>query len=67
MTTKLKVLFFRSGLHQYELAFRLGCTETRVSRMARGRIEPTDEECQLLAGILGVTPKEVASSVREPA
>lgn len=67
MTTKLKLLLFRSGFHQYEVARRLGCTETRVSRLARGRVSPTQEECELLAGILGVSPEEVASAVGEPA
>lgn len=51
-SVELKVAIVRSGLHQYDLAARVGISETRLSRIVRGRLDPTADERQRLAAVL---------------
>jgi transcriptional regulator with XRE-family HTH domain len=54
---KLKVLIYSNGFNQWDIARRLGWTESRLSRFITGRQVPSDEELMALSGILGV-PKQ---------
>jgi transcriptional regulator with XRE-family HTH domain len=49
VNTTLKMLIFTSGKSQYELAQKLGMSETRMSRISSGRIAPTLYEAAAIA------------------
>lgn len=55
MRVNLKAALLRCRIRQYEAANKLGITDTRLSRIVCGRLEPTDEE-----------KRKLASLVREP-
>ena len=40
---EIKVRRIRAGLHQYELAARLGINQTRLSEIECGRVQPSPE------------------------
>ncbi|MBL7209320.1 MAG: helix-turn-helix transcriptional regulator [Dehalococcoidia bacterium] len=40
---ELRILRIRSGLRQYELAARVGVTQTKLSQIECGRIEPSTD------------------------
>jgi transcriptional regulator with XRE-family HTH domain len=54
---KLKVL--ELGIPQYELARELGLSETRLSRIIRGRLDPTADEREKIARCLHTSVKEL--------
>ena len=66
MLTKVKAALQEKRLHQYELARQVGITETRLSRIVRGRIEATIEEKRKLAQLLEL-PMDVLFSGLAPA
>jgi transcriptional regulator with XRE-family HTH domain len=51
---KLKALIYSKGLTQWDIARRLGWTESRLSRFITGRQIPSNDELIALSGILGV-------------
>jgi hypothetical protein len=59
MNTKLKLLLLELSTPQYEVARRLGLSETRFSRIVRGRVLATGEERQLIAAHLGRSEHDV--------
>ncbi len=59
MKTTLKLTLLERGEHQYEIAARVGVSETRMSRIVRGRLEPTEAERKALARALGVAESEL--------
>lgn len=54
--TALKYYILGSRIPQYELAQRVGITETRLSRLATGRATPNSTERTSLARALNVDP-----------
>jgi transcriptional regulator with XRE-family HTH domain len=66
MATQLRRLLIEKSERQYELAQRAGFTETRLSRIACGRAEPTKDECARLANALGVTEAEIFAPSQRP-
>ncbi len=63
MVVPLKLALLRRGELQYEFASRLGIGETRLSRIVRGRVDPTPEERKGIAKALGMTEAELFPSV----
>lgn len=59
MIIGLKMAILRSGRSQWEIARDIGISETRLSRILRGRVEVRDEEREALARILGATMGEL--------
>jgi transcriptional regulator with XRE-family HTH domain len=51
---KLKALIYSKGLNQWDIAKRLGWTESRLSRFITGRQIPSDGEVIALSKVLGV-------------
>jgi len=60
---RLKLALFSLGQTQYQLAARTGMSETRLSRIVRGRVEPTAEEKKRLAEAVGVSVTELFEEV----
>ena len=58
MNKKLKLVLLELNIPQYELAQQLGISETRLSRIVRGRLLPTEAECERIAA-------QVAHPVRD--
>ncbi len=54
MNENLKITLLRTGLPQYALAQSLGWSESRLSRIVSGRIQPTAQERDSIAEQLGV-------------
>ena len=50
----LKQYIFRSGKQQWKVGVEAGISETRLSAIVRGRIQPTEEEKTALSLALGV-------------
>jgi hypothetical protein len=53
MNTALKVALLESGRPAYAIAAAAGISETRLSRLVRGRVRPTPAEGKVLARELG--------------
>ena len=49
---ELKVLRIRAGLRQYELAAQLGITQTKLSEIECGRVQPSMELLQRILDII---------------
>jgi transcriptional regulator with XRE-family HTH domain len=62
--SKLKLALVSSGRHAYEIARDIGIGETRLSRIANGRITPTSEEAARIARVLGLDPTDVRGARR---
>ncbi len=54
MVNPLKIAIIAAGRPQYELARVAGLSETRLSRLATGRVQPSADERRVLAEALGV-------------
>jgi transcriptional regulator with XRE-family HTH domain len=59
MSESLKLAILRSGMHQYVLAAVAHISETRLSRIVRGRTTATADEQGRLAAALGVPVGEI--------
>ena len=57
--SKLKLLLVTRGLVQADVAKLAGLSESRLSRIVRGRVEPRAFELKNLAQALGVQREEV--------
>ena len=57
--TTLKLAIVKHGIPQVRLADRMGMSQFRLSRIVRGRIEPTNDEQDRLAEILGVSRRSL--------
>lgn len=62
--SKLKLALVSSEKHAYEIARDLGISETRLSRIANGRVTPTLEEAAHIARALGLEPADVHGARR---
>lgn len=62
MITPLKLVLLQRGILQYTFARLVGISETRMSRIASGRAEPTPEEVSAMAEALGVSPDALWSA-----
>jgi transcriptional regulator with XRE-family HTH domain len=67
MNEKLKIALLNNGSHQYEVARETGISETRLSRLVRGREDPTAEERRRLSAFLGVRQRDLFGFGREVA
>ena len=63
MKLLIKVALLRRGELQYEFASRLGMGETRLSRIVRGRVDPTAEERKDIADALGLPEAELFPAI----
>lgn len=52
MRNNLKFSIINLGQPQYAIAAKCGISETRLSRLVRGRADPTEEERRALARVL---------------
>ena len=59
MQTKLRMRILERGERQYVLASRALMSETRLSRILTGRIEPTAEERARMAMLLEAPESEL--------
>jgi len=59
---ELKILRIRAGIRAYELARRLGMSESALSRIETGRRQPSPELTERIAGALN-TPGSPADKV----
>jgi transcriptional regulator with XRE-family HTH domain len=59
---KLKMALLRKREAQYELAARVGISETRLSRIVQGRAEPTEVERKSIANALGMPEADLFST-----
>lgn len=67
MRIRLKAAILALGRPQYELAKYFDGGETRLSRIVRGRAEPTDEDMRRLSELLGVPLAELFPEVERVA
>jgi len=56
---RIKQVLGERRLTQYEAARAIGISETRLSRVVRGRIEATPQEKGALARLLGTTVEDL--------
>ena len=59
--TPLKTAIFQRGLLQADIAAEARISEARLSRLVNGRAQLKEEEIRVLARILDVPEKELAS------
>lgn len=59
MRTPLQIALFEAGIPQYRIAQRAGIDETRLSRVAVGRIKPTPDERRRIAAAVGKAEAEL--------
>ena len=59
MQSKLKVELFERRESQYALAARVGISETRLSRIIQGRVQPTAAERVRIAEALEMPESEL--------
>lgn len=59
MNINLKLALIQSGQTQFEIAHQVGISETRLSRLVRGRLPPSEEEAKRIARILRVSPTQL--------
>ena len=57
----LKQLIVASGRVQADVALEAGISESRMSRIANGRVKPRDYERRNIARILGVDPTDLVT------
>ena len=57
----LKQLIVSSGRVQADVALEAGISESRMSRIANGRVKPRDYERRNIARILGVDPTDLVT------
>lgn len=66
MQVKLKIAIMRAATSQYELAATVGISETRLSRICRGRAVPTDDEQRRIAAALGQSIEDLFGNAENP-
>lgn len=59
MVTKLKLLLVHREILQVDLSRDTGISEPKLSRIVRGRVEPSADETRRLADVLGVDVEEI--------
>ena len=59
--TALKQLIVASGRVQADVALEAGISESRMSRIANGRVRARDYERRQIARVLGVDPTDLAT------
>jgi len=64
MNLALKMALISSKLPAYRVAADCGISESRLSRIATGRLEPTPEELERLARVLGVPASQLMGKTR---
>lgn len=65
MENELKVWRAKRGVTQLDLALEIGVSDTQISLVERGRIEPSDELIAALAKALKTTPSEIFPSLAD--
>jgi transcriptional regulator with XRE-family HTH domain len=55
----LKRAIFNSGKRQIEIARKAGIHESRLSKLANGYVDPTDDEKKSLSRVLHAPPDEL--------
>ena len=56
---QLKLAILNSNVPQYVLAAKAGMSETKLSRVVRGRADPTEDERRRIAKALGVSEDDL--------
>lgn len=56
---KLKSLIYGKGFSQWDVARRLGWTESKLSRYITGRQLPSDDDLLALSGVLEISENEL--------
>lgn len=67
LNIKLRLAIHERGLSQIEVASRVGINEPRMSKIARGWIDPTDDEKKAIAKILRKPVDQLFPSSKVPA
>lgn len=62
----LKQHIFRSGKQQWKIGVEAGISETRISAIVRGKIQPTNEEKAALSRTLRVEQAVLFDECQEP-
>jgi len=61
---KLKALIYSQGLCQWDIARRLGWTESRLSRFITGRQVPSKDELIALSEVLHISVAKLRQSIK---
>ena len=61
--TKIKLARLARNAHQYEIAARAGLTQSRLSWIENGHVEPRADELRRIARALGVAQHELTGDV----
>lgn len=64
MNKKLKLAVLNSGRPQFEIAIAAGLSETKLSRIVRGRAKPTESEAVRIAGALDMSAEQLFGNPR---
>lgn len=59
MNIELKMLIIKAGYKQTQVARALSWTDSKVSDLVHERRLPTEEDVELLAGFLKMTPRKL--------
>lgn len=65
MRSNLKLAIIESEHTQYDLARKLRISESRLSRIVKGRLEPTESEKRTLAVVLNHTIADLFGEERK--
>ena len=57
----IKVARMREGLRQIDVAREVGVSESQLSKIETGRVEPDEALLRKIAGALGVRPEDLRS------
>lgn len=61
----LKQHIFKSGKQQWKIGVEAGISETRLSAIVRGRVQPTEEEKAALSATLGEAEEYLFDQVEQ--
>lgn len=61
--SRIKLVRLQRGLRQWDVARAAGVTESYLSRLETGRVEPSSELLERLAAVLGVSPQTLRGDV----
>lgn len=62
LNKRLRIATMERGITQVELAKRVGIHETRLSKIARGYLEPNDGEKRAIAKVLRTSVDQIFGS-----
>jgi len=61
--TKIKIARLRAGLLQWDMAQKVGVTESYYAKIENGRIKPIEEKLKIIAQILNLKAEELFDEV----